>query len=83
MIKSRAALYLSDPRIGGRERFVDRFIFVVEWGKTHRRLVQEALAEVEIIRDRLMCIVLNKADPGALRSIEAYKGARFGDYYVA
>ena len=65
------------------ERFVDRFIFVVEWGKTHRRLVQEALAEVEIIRDRLMCIVLNKADPGALRSIEAYKGARFGDYYVA
>jgi succinoglycan biosynthesis transport protein ExoP len=65
------------------ERFVDRFIFVVEWGKTHRRLVQEALSEVEIIRDRLMCIVLNKADPGALRSIEAYKGARFGDYYDA
>jgi succinoglycan biosynthesis transport protein ExoP len=65
------------------ERFVDRFIFVVEWGKTHRRLVQEALSEVEIIRDRLLCIVLNKADPGALRSIEAYKGARFGDYYDA
>jgi succinoglycan biosynthesis transport protein ExoP len=64
------------------ERFVDRFIFVIEWGKTNRRLVQEALSEAEIIRDRLMCIVLNKADPAALRSIEAYKGARFGDYYV-
>ena len=64
------------------ERFIDRFIFVVEWGKTSRRVVREALSEAEIIRDRLMCIVLNKADPAALRSIEAYKGARFGDYYV-
>jgi succinoglycan biosynthesis transport protein ExoP len=65
------------------ERFIDRFIFVVEWGKTHRRLVQEALSEVEVIRDRLMCIVLNKADPAVLRSLEAYKGVRFGDYYDA
>jgi polysaccharide biosynthesis transport protein len=63
------------------ERFVDRFVFVVEWGRTSRRLVQEALSEVAAIRDRLLCVVLNKADPVALRSIEAYKGARFGDYY--
>jgi succinoglycan biosynthesis transport protein ExoP len=63
------------------ERFIDRFIFVVEWGRTSRRLFQEALSEVAIIRDRLLCVVLNKADPAALRSIEAYKGARFGDYY--
>ena len=64
------------------ERYIDRFIFVVEWGKTRRRLVQEALSEVEMIRGRLMYIVLNKADPAALRSLEAYKGARFGDYYI-
>jgi succinoglycan biosynthesis transport protein ExoP len=63
------------------ERFIDRFIFVVEWGRTSRRLFQEALSEVAVIRDRLLCVVLNKADPAALRSIEAYKGARFGDYY--
>ena len=61
------------------ERFVDRFVFVVEWGRTSRRLVQEALSEVAAIRDRLLCVVLNKADPVALRSIEAYKGARFGE----
>jgi succinoglycan biosynthesis transport protein ExoP len=53
----------------------------VEWGRTSRRLFQEALSEVAVIRDRLLCVVLNKADPAALRSIEAYKGARFGDYY--
>ena len=45
------------------ERFIDRFIFVVEWGKTKRRLVLEALSEAQIIRERLLGIVLNKADP--------------------
>jgi hypothetical protein len=34
---------------------------------------------VPTIRDWLMCIVLNKADPAALRSIEAYKGDKVGD----
>jgi succinoglycan biosynthesis transport protein ExoP len=63
------------------ERFIDRFIFVVEWGQTKRRLVLEALSEAEIIRERLIGIVLNKADPLALRSIEAYKGKKFRDYY--
>ncbi len=65
------------------ERLIDRFIFVVEWGHTKRRLVLEALSEVEMIRDRILGIVLNKADPSVLRSFEAYKGTRFKDYYQA
>jgi succinoglycan biosynthesis transport protein ExoP len=63
------------------KRFIDRFIFVVEWGHTKRSLVLEALSEAQIIRERLIGIVLNKADPHALRVIEAYKGDRFRDYY--
>jgi polysaccharide biosynthesis transport protein len=63
------------------ERFIDRFIFVVEWGQTKRSLVMEALSEAEFIRERLIGMVLNKADPGALRKIESYKGSRFRDYY--
>ena len=63
------------------ERFIDRFVFVVEWGQTKRSLVLEALSKAEIIRERLIGIVLNKADPFALRSIEAYKGEKFRDYY--
>jgi polysaccharide biosynthesis transport protein len=55
------------------ERFVDKFIFVVEWGKTKRKLVQEALSEAANIRDRIMCIVLNDADPAELRTTESYK----------
>ncbi|MDX2205216.1 MAG: AAA family ATPase [Hyphomicrobiaceae bacterium] len=63
------------------ERFIDRFILVVEWGKTSRRLVNEALAEAPAIRDRILCVVLNKVSPNALKSIEYYRGKRYGAYY--
>jgi polysaccharide biosynthesis transport protein len=63
------------------ERFIDRFVFVVEWGQTKKSLVVDALSSVEMIRDRIVGIVLNKADPVALRSIESYKGDRSEDYY--
>lgn len=62
--------------------FVDSFVFVIEWGKTKRRLVEEVLADMEFIGDRLACTVLNKADPAALKYIESYKGDRFNKYYV-
>jgi succinoglycan biosynthesis transport protein ExoP len=64
------------------ERFVDRFIFVIEWGRSTRNLVAEALSEVQMIRERLIGVVLNKVDPLELRRIESYKGNRVGDYYV-
>ncbi len=64
------------------ERFIDRFLFVVEWGQTKRSLVLEALSEAEIIRERLVGVLLNKVDPVSLRMAEAYKGYRFGDYYI-
>jgi polysaccharide biosynthesis transport protein len=63
------------------ERFIDSFIFVVEWGHTKRSLVLEALSEAPNMHERVSGIVLNKADPLALRSIEAYKGERFRNYY--
>lgn len=63
------------------ERFVDRFVFVIEWGRTTRRVIQEALDEYDITRERTLCVVLNKVDPAALRIIEAYKGPQFAAYY--
>ena len=63
------------------ERFVDQFVFVVEWGGTRRDLVLDALSEAEIIRDRLACTILNKADPVTIRNLESYKGIKPGDYY--
>ena len=63
------------------ERFVDQFVFVVEWGGTKRDVVLDALSDAEIIRDRIAGIVLNKADPVALRHAEAFNGIRPGNYY--
>jgi succinoglycan biosynthesis transport protein ExoP len=65
------------------ERFVDQFVFIVEWGETKRRLVLEALAEVEGIRDRIVCAVLNKAESATLKNIEAYRGSKIESYYVS
>jgi succinoglycan biosynthesis transport protein ExoP len=62
-------------------RHVDSFVFVVEWGKTSQRVVFECLNDASALLDRVVCIVLNKADPSALQSIERYKGDRFRNYY--
>jgi succinoglycan biosynthesis transport protein ExoP len=62
-------------------RHCDGFIFVIEWGKTSQRLVLECLSDASALLDRVLCVVLNKVDPSALRSIEHYKGDRFHDYY--
>jgi succinoglycan biosynthesis transport protein ExoP len=64
------------------ERHVDQFVFVVEWGFTEQRLVQEALLEADGVDERLACVILNKVDPKVLKSIEAYKGPRLGEYYA-
>jgi succinoglycan biosynthesis transport protein ExoP len=62
-------------------RHCDGFVFVVEWGKTSQRLVLECLSDASALLDRVLCVILNKADPSALRSIEHYKGDRFHAYY--
>jgi succinoglycan biosynthesis transport protein ExoP len=62
-------------------RYCDRFVFVIEWGKTSQRMVLECLDDASAFRDRIACMVLNKVDPTSLRSIERYKGNRFRDYY--
>jgi succinoglycan biosynthesis transport protein ExoP len=62
-------------------RHCNGFILVVEWGKTSQRLVLECLSDASTLLDRVLCVILNKADPAALRSIEHYKGDRFQAYY--
>jgi succinoglycan biosynthesis transport protein ExoP len=62
-------------------RYCNGFIFVVEWGKTSQRLVLECLSEASTLLDRVLCVVLNKVDSSALKSIEHYKGDGFHAYY--
>jgi succinoglycan biosynthesis transport protein ExoP len=62
-------------------RHCDGFVLVVEWGKTSQRVVFECLNDASTLLHGVVCIVLNKGDPSALRSIEHYKGDRLRDYY--
>lgn len=61
--------------------YCDGFVFVIEWGKTTQRLVLETFSEVPDLWERVLCVVLNKADPMALRSIESYKGGKYRTYF--
>jgi succinoglycan biosynthesis transport protein ExoP len=63
------------------ERFVDQFVFVLQWGETKRNVLLNALSDAEIICDRIAGVVLNKADPVALKHAEALDGIRPGSYY--
>ena len=56
---------------------IDTYIYVVEWGKTKRSLVQHQLASIPDLQDRLLGIVLNKAD---VRVLERYED-HYGKYY--
>jgi succinoglycan biosynthesis transport protein ExoP len=60
----------------------DGFVLVVEWGKTSQRLVLETMGDVPNFWERILCVVLNKADPTALKSIERYKGRNYHSYFV-
>jgi succinoglycan biosynthesis transport protein ExoP len=63
------------------ERFLDGYVFIIEWGLTKRRAIHEALEEFDATRERALCIVLNKMDPAALQMIEAHRGPYYGAYY--
>ncbi len=56
---------------------VDSYIYVVEWGKTRINLVQDRLLGCSEIHERLLGVVLNKANVNVLERYESY----YGKYY--
>jgi succinoglycan biosynthesis transport protein ExoP len=60
---------------------IERFIMVVEWGKTTKEAVLEALNKIGSGRERILGIVLNKADPTVLKRHEMYLGSYYNLYY--
>jgi polysaccharide biosynthesis transport protein len=61
---------------------VDELIFVIEWSATTRDVVREALESADVLRQKVIGCVLNKADPAELKRFEAYKGRYYGSYYI-
>lgn len=62
-------------------RLVDGFLFVIAWGVTSRQAVVEALTGAQLVAERTIGVVLNNADPAALKRIEYYKGRYYQSYY--
>ncbi|UWU67629.1 polysaccharide biosynthesis tyrosine autokinase [Bradyrhizobium sp. NC92] len=63
--------------------FVDSYVFVVEWGKTKTDVVKHNLRNAPEIQDKLLGVVLNKADTKALARYESYHGRYYYQKYYA
>ena len=62
---------------------IDMFLLVIEWGRTSREVITEALGSAEIVQSKLLGVVLNRANPTVLKRIEAYKGYNYHRYYTS
>ncbi|MBM7488388.1 succinoglycan biosynthesis transport protein ExoP [Bradyrhizobium sp. USDA 3686] len=63
--------------------FVDSYVFVVEWGKTKIDVVRHNLRNAPEIQDKLLGVVLNKADTRLLARYESYHGRYYYQKYYA
>ncbi len=58
---------------------VDGFIFVVEWGKTARKVVRQTLATEPLIAEKCLGVVLNKVDTEKMKLYREYGSSEY--YY--
>lgn len=63
--------------------FVDSYVFVVEWGRTKIDVVRHNLRGSPEIHDKLLGVILNKADTKALARYESYHGRYYYQKYYA
>lgn len=62
---------------------VDAFVYVVEWGRTKIDVVERNLAMAPGVYDRLLGVVLNKADTNVLGRYEGYHSNYYYNRYYA
>lgn len=58
-------------------QIVDAYLYVVEWGCTRVNLVQHQLQAAPALHERLLGVILNKADVRVLERYEAYYGKSY------
>ncbi|OSI68950.1 polysaccharide biosynthesis tyrosine autokinase [Bradyrhizobium canariense] len=63
--------------------FVDSYVFVVEWGRTKIDVVKHNLRGSAEIQDKLLGVVLNKADTKMLARYESYHGRYYYQKHYA
>jgi succinoglycan biosynthesis transport protein ExoP len=63
--------------------FVDAYIYVVEWGATKIDVVEHTLADAQEIYERLLGVILNKADMAVLGRYERYRSNYYYKKYYS
>lgn len=63
--------------------FVDSYVFVVEWGKTKMDVVMHNLRTSPAIHEKLLGVVLNKADTKLMSRYESYHGRYYYQKYYS
>jgi polysaccharide biosynthesis transport protein len=53
--------------------FIDSYVYVVEWGRTKIDVVEHSLSNAREIYERLLGVVLNKANMSVLQRYERYR----------
>jgi succinoglycan biosynthesis transport protein ExoP len=62
-------------------QIVDSYLFVVEWGATGAEVVQRALASAPLVYERLLGVILNKADLNLMRNYSRNAGYSYQSKY--
>lgn len=62
---------------------IDSYIYIVEWGRTKIDVVEHNLSVAPGVYDRLLGVVLNKADTNILGRYEGYHGNYYHNKYFA
>lgn len=62
---------------------IDSYLYVVEWGKTKIDIVEHHLSGARAIYDRLLGVILNKADVSALSRYEYHQGKYYYQKHYA
>jgi len=65
---------------------IDSFIYVVEWGKTARRVVRQTIGNEPQVRDKTLGVILNKVDHEKMKLYRTYGSSeyyysRYSEYY--
>lgn len=62
--------------------FIDSYVYVVEWGQTNRDIAMRLLAETPEVHDRLLGVILNRADMRKMARYEGYASSyNYRKYY--
>ena len=61
---------------------IDSYVYVIEWGRTKIDVVEHHLSVAAGVYDRLLGVILNKADTNVMGRYEGFHGNYYNRYYA-